>query len=80
LLLLHNFVGFDQSVRSVTLEMDEPLTSDIVDTFMQQLLWEKKAINPDGSVADIFRLKVYCIHLLSIIMFKFILQYILLFD
>jgi hypothetical protein len=60
--LLYNFVCFDQSVRSVTLEIDEPLTNDIVDNYMQQLLWEKKAINPDGSVADIFRLKVNLFH------------------
>ena len=61
---MYNFVCFDQSVRSVTLEIDEPLTNDIVDNYMQQLLWENKAINPDVSVADIFRLKVNLFHFL----------------
>lgn len=47
-----------QSVRSITIEVNEPFTPQIVETFLQQLLWEKDVLNSQGQLMEIFRLKV----------------------
>lgn len=45
-------------MRSVTLELNERLTPDIVDAYLQRLLWEKDVVNSEGLALEIFRLKV----------------------
>ncbi|KAK4019366.1 hypothetical protein OUZ56_001390 [Daphnia magna] len=47
----------DLSVRSVTLELNERLTPEIVDAYLQRLLWEKDVVNSEGLALEIFRLK-----------------------
>ncbi|XP_046448156.1 COBW domain-containing protein 1-like isoform X1 [Daphnia pulex] len=47
----------DLSVRSVTLELNERLTPEIVDTYLQRLLWEKDVVNSLGLTLEIFRIK-----------------------
>lgn len=47
-----------QTIRSVTLESNELVTAEIVDAFMQRLLWDKDIINAEGQPADLFRVKV----------------------
>ena len=40
------------------MEINERLTPEIVDTYIQRLLWEKDVLNSEGLSMDIFRLKV----------------------
>lgn len=47
-----------QSVRSVTLELNERLTPEIVDAYLQRLLWEKDVVNSSGLALELFRIKV----------------------
>lgn len=46
---------FSQTVRSVTLEMNGNFSADIIDSYVQRLLWEKEKLEDPP---DIFRLKV----------------------
>nr|CAH0108635.1 unnamed protein product [Daphnia galeata] len=45
------------SVRSVTLELNERLTPEVVDAYLQRLLWEKDVVNSLGLTLEIFRIK-----------------------
>lgn len=47
-----------QSVRSITMETGESLSPEVVDAYLQRLLWEKDIVNSEGEPADVFRLKV----------------------
>jgi hypothetical protein len=49
----------------VTLELNERLTPEVVDAYLQRLLWEKDVVNSLGLTLEIFRIKV------SIRMFAF---------
>lgn len=42
----------------MTLELNERLTPEIVDAYLQRLLWEKDVVNSEGLALEIFRLKV----------------------
>lgn len=47
-----------QTIRSVTLESNELVTPEVIDAFMQRLLWDKDIVNAEGQPADLFRVKV----------------------
>jgi len=47
----------DLTIRSVTLESNESVTPEIIDAFMQRLLWDNDITNAEGQPADLFRVK-----------------------
>lgn len=47
----------DSNVSTVTLRLDESLSQDTLDKFIQDLLWEKILTSNDGSTMQVMRLK-----------------------
>ena len=47
-----------QHVTTVTLETEHHINLNLLDTFLQDLLWEENISNADGNVMDLFRIKV----------------------
>ncbi|XP_041368956.1 COBW domain-containing protein 1-like isoform X2 [Gigantopelta aegis] len=47
----------DRTVRSVTVELSGDMTQSALDTFLQNLLWERQVNTSEGEVTEVLRLK-----------------------
>ena len=54
----HGFLSTFQCVSTVTIEYEGHVNTQALDTFLQDLLWEKLLKNQKGETIDIYRLKV----------------------